>query len=84
MCDCLIELPTIGEILRVEFMEPRGVALCDLSKDIDVSVSCLEEILKDRRKITPDTSERLAKYFGVTETYFLDMQNDIENRKAKY
>ena len=82
MYDYLIELPTVGEILRVEFMEPLGMTSCDLAKEIGVSPSSLEEILQDRRKLTPDTSRRLAKYFGVTETYFLDIQNDIELRKV--
>ena len=83
MHDYLIELPTVGEILRVEFMEPLGVSSYKLAKEINVPVSRIQEILKDRRKITPDTSMRLAKYFGVTEKYFLDMQNDIEIRKLK-
>ena len=83
MYDYLIELPTVGEILRVEFIEPLGVSSYKLAKEINVPVSCIQEILKDRRKITPDTSMRLAKYFGVTEKYFLDMQNDIEIRKLK-
>lgn len=83
MSDYFIELPSIGEILRVEFMEPLGVSSYKLAKEINVPVSRIQEILKDRRKITPDTSMRLAKYFGVTEKYFLDMQNDIEIRKLK-
>ena len=83
MYDYLIELPTVGEILRVEFIEPLGMTSCDLAKEIGVSPSNLEEILQDRRKLTPDTSQRLAKYFGVSEKYFLDMQNDIEIRKLK-
>ena len=82
MYDYSIELPTVGEILRVEFIEPLGMTSCDLAKEIGVSPSSLEEILQDRRKLTPDTSRRLAKYFGVTETYFLDIQNDIELRKV--
>ena len=83
MYDYSIELPTVGEILRVEFMEPLGMTSCDLAKEIGVSPSSLEEILQDRRRLTPDASRRLAKYFGVTETYFLDIQNDIELRKVE-
>ena len=82
MYDYLIELPTVEEILRVEFIEPLGMTSCDLAKEIGVSPSSLEEILQDRRRLTLDTSQRLAKYFGVTETYFLDIQNDIELRKV--
>ena len=52
MADYLIELPTIGEILKEEFMEPLGVSSYKLAKEINVPVSRIQEILKDRRKIT--------------------------------
>jgi plasmid maintenance system antidote protein VapI len=39
--------------------------------------------LHDRRKITADTSLRLAKYFGLSDRYFLNMQDDIEVRNLK-
>ena len=39
--------------------------------------------MHDRRKITADTSLRLAKYFGVSEKYFLDIQNDLDLRELK-
>jgi len=38
-------------------------------------------ILHNRRKITADTSIRLGRFFGVSDRYFLDMQNDIEVRE---
>jgi len=40
-------------------------------------------ILHDRRKITADTSLRLARFFGVSDRYFLDIQNDLEIRQLK-
>ena len=46
-------------------------------------VSRIQDILHDRRKITADTSIRLAKFFGVSDRYFLDMQNDIDIRNTK-
>ena len=64
-------------------MEPLGISAYKLAKDIDVPVSRIQEILHDRRKITPDTSLRLAKFFGVSDRYFLDIQNDIELRELK-
>lgn len=83
MADYMIELPTVGEILQEEFMIPLGVSSYKLAKEINVPVSRIQEILKDRRKISVDTSLRLAKYFGVSERYFLDIQNDIELRRLK-
>ncbi len=46
-------------------------------------VSRIQDILHDRRKITADTSIRLAKFFGVSDRYFLDIQNDIDIRNTK-
>ena len=74
-----IDTPTIGEILQEEFMEPMD----KLAQEIHVPVSRIQDILHDRRKITADTSLRLAKYFGVSDRYFLDMQNDIDIRNLK-
>lgn len=75
--------PTLGEILREEFMNPLGVTVDRLAKDIHVPISCIEDILHDRRKITADTSLKLAKFFGVSDRYFLDVQNDIDIRNLK-
>ena len=78
-----IETPTIGEILREEFMEPFGLSAYKLAQAIHVPVSRIQDILHGRRKITADTSLRLARYFGVSDKYFLDMQNDIDLRELK-
>ena len=78
-----IETPTISEILTEEFMEPLGISAYKLANDINVPVSRIQDILHDRRKITVDTSIRLGIYFGVSERYFLNMQNDIDMRNAK-
>ena len=81
--DKMIEAPTIGEILQEEFMEPLGVSSYALAKATNVPVSRIQDILHDRRKITADTSLRLAKYFGVSDKYFLNLQNDIDVRELK-
>lgn len=78
-----IETPTIGEILQEEFMEPFELSAYKLAQAIHVPVSRIQDILHGRRKITADTSLRLAKYFGVSDRYFLDIQNDIELRNLK-
>ena len=78
-----IETPKISEILYEEFMEPSGISAYKLAHEIHVPVSRIQDILHDRRKITADTSLRLAKFFGVSDKYFLDMQNDIDLRELK-
>lgn len=78
-----IEAPRISEILREEFMEPLGVSAYRLAQCIGVPVSRIQDILHDRRKITPDTSLRLGRFFGVSDKYFLNLQNDIDIRNLK-
>ncbi|MBE6040032.1 MAG: addiction module antidote protein, HigA family [Clostridiales bacterium] len=78
-----IETPSVGEILKEEFMDPMSISAYRLAKDIGVPVSRVQDILHDRRKITVDTSLRLAKYFGVSDSYFLNIQNDIDFRNEK-
>ena len=79
----VIKTPTIGEILREEFMEPLGISAYRLSKEINVPTSRIQDILHDRRKMTADTSIRLGRYFGVSDKYFLSMQDDIEIRNIR-
>ena len=78
-----IETPKVSEILLEEFMEPFGISAYRLAKDINVPVSRIQDILHDRRAITVDTSLRLGKYFGVSDIYFLNLQNDIDIRNEK-
>ena len=78
-----ITTPTISEILIEEFMKPYGISAYRLAQDIHVPVSRIQDILHDRRKITADTSLRLAKYFGVSDKYFLYIQTDIDIRNLK-
>ena len=78
-----IDTPKMSEILKEEFMEPMDLSAYKLANEIHVPVSRIQDILHDRRKITADTSIRLAKFFGVSDRYFLDIQNDIEIRELK-
>ena len=70
------QIPTlkISEILREEFMIPFNLSAYALAKAIHVPVTRIQDILNDHRKITVDTSIRLAKFFGVSDKYFLNLQ----------
>lgn len=78
-----IDTPKISEILYEEFMLPLGISAYRLAHDINVPVSRIQAILHDRRKITVDTSIRLGRYFGVSDKYFLNLQNDIDIRNLE-
>ncbi len=64
-------------------MRPNGLSAYKLAQEIHVPTSRIQDIIHDRRKVTADTSLRLAKFFGVSDKYFLDIQNDIELRELK-
>ena len=81
--DKLLKTPTAGEILLEEFLKPMNISAYRLAMDIRVPVSRIQDILHGRRKITADTSIRLGKYFGVSDAYFLDIQNDIDLRNTR-
>ena len=78
-----IETPTIGEILNEEFFTPMDLSAYKVAKAINVPVSRIQDILHDRRRITVDTSLRLAKLFGVSDNYFISLQDDIDIRNLK-
>ncbi|MGN0740442.1 MAG: HigA family addiction module antitoxin [Treponema sp.] len=78
-----IETPTIGEILNEEFLRPLGISAYKLAQEIKVPVSRIQDILHNRRRITVDTSLRLAKFFGLSDGFFMSLQDDIDIRNAK-
>ena len=78
-----IPTPTIGEILKEEFMKPLQISAYRLAKLIGVPTSKIQNILHDRVGITVDTSIRLGRVFGVSNKYFLNFHEDIAFRNAK-
>ncbi|AYF93061.1 addiction module antidote protein, HigA family [Apilactobacillus bombintestini] len=63
----------LGNILKEEFMNPYHLSASQLARHILVPTSRIQDILHNRRKITLDTSIRLGKFFGASNTYFLNM-----------
>ena len=65
---------TPGEILAEEFLEPYQLTQSELAKRIGVTRRRINEIVRGRRAITPDTALRLAKFFSMTSEYWLNLQ----------
>ena len=63
-----------GEILRSEFMEPMGITQYRLAKDLSVQPLRISEIVRGKRGITADTALRLGRYFGLSATYWMNLQ----------
>jgi len=81
------KLPTIhpGEILLEEFLNPLGISQYQLAKDISVPPRRINEIVHGQRSITADTALRLARYFGTSERFWLNLQAryDLELQKQR-
>ncbi|HYZ54955.1 MAG TPA: HigA family addiction module antitoxin [Streptosporangiaceae bacterium] len=74
-----------GEILLTEFLEPLGVSQYQLAKAVDVPARRINEIAHGQRRITADTALRLARYFGTSERFWMNLQAryDLEVEKDR-
>ncbi len=74
----LLPNPHPGEILLEEFLKPMGLSQTGLANAIQVPPRRINEIVLGKRAITADTDLRLARYFGLSEGFFLGLQTDYE------
>ena len=74
-----------GEILLEEFLKPLGISQYRLAKDTSVPPRRINEIVHGLRSITADTALRLARYFGNSERFWLNLQAryDLEVEKDR-
>jgi antitoxin HigA-1 len=63
-----------GQILRDEFLSPMGISVYELANAIKVPRSRVNDIVLGRRAITTDTALRLARYFGTTPEFWINLQ----------
>ena len=63
-----------GEMLRDEFLVPMNISQRDLANAIHVSYQRINELVNKKRGITPSTALRLAKFFGVSADFWLNLQ----------
>lgn len=78
-----IELTTVGEMLKEEFIDTFGITQNALANAIFVPANRIHQIIKGQRRITADTDLRLTTYFGLSQGYFLRYQEDYELRITK-
>lgn len=75
-----------GEVLLEEFLEPIEISQYRLAKDINVPARRINEIVHGDRAISADTAIRLARYFGTSERFWLNLQAqydlDVEMDRA--
>lgn len=79
----LIDNPHAGDILKYEFLEDLGMSQNALARAIHVPPNRIHAIVKGDRSITADTDLRLCRFFGLSEGYFLRLQNSYQLMEAK-
>ncbi len=78
-----LHVATVGEILLEEFLKPVGLSQNALARAIGVPPRRINEIVLGKRSVTADTDLRLARYYGMSEGFFLRLQIDYDLRMQK-
>ena len=72
-----------GKILREEFMEPVGLAAYALAKSLGVPLPRVNDIVREKRAISPEMAVLLSAYFGTTDGYWINLQGHYDLEMAK-
>lgn len=78
-----IPTPTIGQILEDEFLESLEITPYRLAKELHVATSSILDLIHNRRRLSVDMALKLSRYFGTSEHFWLNLQNDIDVRNRK-
>ena len=79
-------LPNVhpGEILLEEFLKPMGLSQNGLARQLRVPPRRINEIVLGKRSVTADTALRLARYFGMSEKFWLGLQADFDLEEVRH
>jgi addiction module HigA family antidote len=72
-----------GETLREDFMKPLGLSANRLGLELHVPVTRVNDIIRGRRAITADTALRLARYFGTSPQFWINLQANYDLEAAQ-
>lgn len=73
-----------GEVLLEEFLKPMHISQNKIARAIGVPPRRINEIVQGKRAITADTALRLAKFFGVSEAFWMGLQADFDLEEARH
>lgn len=79
----LLDLIPPGEILLEEFLRPLGMSQYRLARELRVPPRRINEIVHGTRSITADTALRLARFFGTSAQFWMNLQTEFDVRRAK-
>jgi addiction module HigA family antidote len=71
-----------GEVLREEFLVPLGLSANALAQALRIPAPRVNDIVRERRGVSPDTALRLARYFGTTPQFWLNLQASYDLKIA--
>ena len=72
-----------GEVLREDYLEPLGMSANALAKELHVGAPSVNEIVRERRGVSPLMALRLSRYFGGTAQAWLNMQSSYDLKIAE-
>jgi antitoxin HigA-1 len=72
-----------GEILREEFLKPMQLSVYELAKRLKVPAPRINDIVLEKRGISADTAVQLARFFGTSEQFWLNLQSGYEISRVK-
>lgn len=75
--------PHAGEMLWLEFMEPAGTSVADLASALDVPAASVQSVIDGKQRMGAELDLRLARYYGMSEGFFLRLQDSFELLEAK-
>ena len=81
--DDLLPNPHPGVILLEEFLKPMALSQSALARAVDVPPRRINELVQGKRAVTADTDLRLARYFGLSEGFFLGLQTDYDLMRGR-
>ena len=79
----MIKPPHPGETIKEDYLVPLGMSVSQLAKALGVGAARMNEIVRGRRGVTADSALRLARYFGTSAEFWLNLQSLYDLRMAE-
>jgi antitoxin HigA-1 len=79
----MIKPPHPGETIKEDYLAPLGMSVHQLAKALSIGPARLNEIVRGERGVTADTALRLARYFGTSAEFWLNLQSLYDLRVAE-
>lgn len=70
--------PHPGEFLREDYLPECGLSIADTARRLGVSAQTVNELVRERRSVSPDMALRLARLFGTTAQFWLNLQRNVD------